>query len=882
MPWALPMNESEMTQATTQAGDMASTGLEGLDRVLDGLRLGDNVVWRVDDIEDYRHFVPPFVTAAAAQGRAVIYVRFGRHAPLIAPGPSVRRVRVDALQGFETFARHVHQLITDHGRGAFYVFDCLSDLLSAWATDLMVGNLFRVVCPYLYDLDTVAYFGLLSQAHSHRTMARIRDTTQVLIDVRHAGNEQYLQPVKVGHRQSPTMFLPHTHRNGHFAPVADSSAATRLQAALLRRDSESACQLDYWDRLFLEASELAAREAPRAQRAQVLDRLYRVLISHDEQVLDLARRYLDLEDLVAIRGRMIGSGFIGGKAVGMLLARRILERDDPAFWAPILEPHDSFYLGSDVYYSYLVHNGWWTRLMRQRTPEGYFAEAETLHADLRQGELPEEVRLDLERMLDHFGQYPILVRSSSLLEDGFGNAFAGKYESVFCVNQGSPEQRLAQLEAAIRRVFASTMSNDALVYRRQRGLEALEEPMALLLQRVNGRYHGRYYLPDCAGVGVSRNLFVWEPDLDPAAGMLRLVVGLGTRAVDRIEGDHARVVALDQPRRLPFRNANDPGEFSQHDVDVLDINDNRPRTLSVRELALLAPDWPLSWCADLDREASERARARGGAPVWRVTFAPLLERTAFGAVLRRMLRTLEAAYAYPVDIEFTAHLAADGTPSFSLVQCRPLQTLGPTQRVELPETVAEQRLFFATRGHFMGGNIDRPISRVIRVDGRRYGALSRTQQYAVGRLVGDVNRALAERDACPTLLIGPGRWGTNSPELGVPIRFADINRMAVIAEVAEIGASMTPDLSFGSHFFLDLVESGIAYVALFPQQPGSRYHPDWLERLPAATRIAAPAETDPEVAASVSVVDVRATGLRLSADVVRQRLLCYQPAEPAS
>ncbi|MFP4076586.1 MAG: PEP/pyruvate-binding domain-containing protein, partial [Halochromatium sp.] len=291
-------------------------------------------------------------------------------------------------------------------------------------------------------------------------------------------------------------------------------------------------------------------------------------------------------------------------------------------------------------------------------------------------------------------------------------------------------------------------------------------------------------------------------------------------------------------------------------------------------------DWPLAWCAELDREASERTRARGGAPVWRVTFAPLLERTAFGAVLQRMLRTLEAAYAYPVDIEFTAHLAADGTPTVSLVQCRPLQTLGPTQRVELPETVAEQRLFFATRGHFMGGNIDQPLSRVIRVDGGRYGALSRTQKFAVGRLVGHFNRALATRAECPTLLIGPGRWGSSTPELGVPIRFADINRMAVIAEVAEIGAGMTPDLSFGSHFFQDLVESGIAYVALFPQQPGHRYHPDWFERLPAASHIAAPADTDAEVAASVSVVDVRATGLRLSADVVQQRLLCYQPVEP--
>ena len=864
---------------TPHPGGSVSTGLGELDRVLDSLRIGDNVVWRVDDIEDYRHFVPPFVAAAAEQGRSIIYLRFGRHAPLVAPGPQVHIVRVDALQGFEAFTRHVHQLITDHGRGAFYVFDCLSDLLAAWATDLMIGNLFRVVCPYLYELDTVAYFGLLSQAHSHRTMARIRETTQVLIDVRHAGNERYLQPVKVWRRQSPTMFLPHTHRDGRFEPVVDSSTATRLQATLLRRDSESVCQMDYWDRLFLEASDLAAPETPEPGRTEVLDRLFRVLIGRDERVLELARRHLDLQDLIAIRGRMIGSGFIGGKAVGMLLARRILEREDPDFWEPHLDPHDSFYLGSDVYYSYLVHNGWWSRVMRQRTPDGFFSEARSLHADMLEGELPEEVRLDLERMLDHFGQYPLLVRSSSLLEDGFGNAFAGKYESLFCVNQGSPQQRLAELEDAIRRVFASTMSDDALVYRRQRGLEQMEEPMALLMQRVNGRYHGRHYLPDCAGVGVSRNIFVWDPSLDPAAGMLRLVVGLGTRAVDRIQGDHARVVALDQPHRLPFGDSNDAGRFSQHDIDVLDVNENRLRTLPLRELAAVSPDLPLHWCAELDREATERSRAHKGTPVWRVTFAPLLDRTAFGPLLRRMLQTLEAAYAYPVDIEFTAQLAPDGTPTLNLVQCRPLQTVGPGQRVKIPSDVPDRRVLFSTTGHFMGGNIDQPISRVIRVDGRRYGALSQSQKYAVARLVGRFNRGIAQREDCPTLLIGPGRWGTSTPELGVPIRFADINRSAVIAEVAEIGEHMTPDLSFGSHFFQDLVESGIAYVALFPRQPGSRYNPGWLNALPASARIASEAEeaSDPEVAAAVTAFDVRATGLRLSADVVHQRLLCYQP-----
>ena len=868
-----------MTEADPST--LVSTGIEGLDAILDGLRIGDNVVWRVDDIEDYRRFVEPFVAAASAQGRQIIYLRFGQHDALVPEGPGIRTVRLEAQGGFETFTGQVYQLITDHGRGAFYVCDCLSDLLSAWATDYMVGNFFRVVCPYLFELDTVAYFALQPQSHSHITLSRIRETTQVLIDVHHADNERQVQPVKVWQRQSPTMFLPHRQRGDRFLPVVDSSDATRLQAALEhRREGASRRQLDCWDRLFLEAAEVAAPGADESRRSGVLEHLLQVVIGREPRILELARRYLTLEDLLAIRARMIGTGYIGGKAVGMLLARKILLCEDQQHWERHLEPHDSFYLGSDVYYSYLVHNGWWPRVMRQRTTAGYFEEALSLHRDMLQGEIPAEVRLELERVLDYFGQYPILVRSSSVLEDGFGNAFAGKYESTFRVNQGSPEDRMEQLEEAIRLVFASSMSEDALVYRQQRGLANQEEPMGLLLQRVNGRYHGPLYLPDAAGVGVSRNVFAWDPGMDPKAGMLRLVLGLGTRAVDRIEDDHACVVALDQPHRRPFRDTGDAYRYSQHAVDLLDIMDNRLRSMPLRQLVQAAPDLPLRWVAELDREATERSRARpDGGPIWRLTFTPLLRETDFVPLMRQLLDELERAYAYPVDIEFTVHLAEDGTPSINLVQCRPLQTLGEAQQVQLPAQVPTDRLLFSTQGRFMGGNIDQPIDRVIHVDGRRYSALSIPQRFAVARLVGRLNREISERSDCPMLLIGPGRWGTSSPELGIPVRFADISRVAVLVEVAELGAGLIPDLSFGSHFFQDLVESRIAYVALFPQESGTVFHPEWLDALPEGSRLPLDAEepADPAVEDTLRLYDVRESGLRVSADVVEQRLFCHQP-----
>jgi pyruvate, water dikinase len=860
-----------------------STGLAGLDDVLDDLRIGDNVVWRVSDHEDYRFFVTPFVEQALTSRRSIIYARFGDHTPLVAPRDNVSVVQLDAFSGFEAFTTEVYRLVTDHGRGAFYVFDCLSDLLSAWATDVMVGQLFRVICPRLYELDTVAYFSLLARRHSYRTMATIRSTTQVLVDVRRVGGERYVQPVKAWQRSSPTMFLPHRQRAERLEPVTDSSDVAFLQKSFWPDRDDAARELDYWDRLFLDAAEHAGYMTDTADRQQLIARLCTVLFGRDERVLELARRHFDLTDLLALRERMIGSGFIGGKAAGMLIARKVLINDAPDVWAAHLDAHDSFFVGTDVYYSWLVHNGWWPRIMRQRTAEGYFDEAATLHADMQHGELPPETRPALERMLEYFGQYPILVRSSSLLEDGFGNAFAGKYDSVFCVNQGSPEERYVQLEQAILRVFASTMSRDALVYRRQRDLDHLEERMALLLQRVNGRYHDRYYLPDAAGVAVSRNLFAWAPDMDPTAGMVRMVVGLGTRAVDRDSADHASVIALDQPHRRPYSDEQSL-RYTQHDADVLDITANRQTALPVRELAAAAPGLPIHWCAERERLPENYAGGQDSVPVWRINFRRLLDDTQFVPLMQQLLGTLESAYDYPVDVEYTLHIAPeDGTVKFNLVQCRPLQTLGSGKPVSLPEHVDESRILFANQGQYLGGSMDLALGRVITVDAAAYAQLSSAQKHAVARLVGHCNR---DSDRIPTMLIGPGRWGSSSPELGVPIRFADISRAAVLVEVAEMNDRVVPELSFGSHFFQDLVEAAITYVALDPGRADTSYRPGVLHGATGTADRDADAaagadtqsngnDTDPAVAAAVRVFQFPDSELRLLADVRSRRMLCY-------
>ena len=218
---------------------MVSTGLKGMDRVITGLQMGDNVVWQIDAIDDYIDFVVPFVKKALEDKRRLVYIRFANHKPILEKNKAIKVYELDAMAGFETFSAQLNGIITKEGQGVFYVFDCLSDLLSAWSNDLMIGNFFKITCPFLFELNTIAYFGLLRNSHSFKTIARIRDTTQLLIDVYHYGGNCYIHPLKVWNRYSPTMFLPHVQKKDLFTPIASSVDTARLFSYIFKKGAKS-------------------------------------------------------------------------------------------------------------------------------------------------------------------------------------------------------------------------------------------------------------------------------------------------------------------------------------------------------------------------------------------------------------------------------------------------------------------------------------------------------------------------------------------------------------------------------------------------------------------------------------------------------------------
>ena len=863
-----------------------STGITELDDLLQGLIPGDNIVWQIDDLQDYSFFAEKFAREAVAAKLECIYFRFGSHPPILPEIPGVSVVQIDPAPGFDHFSGEVHNTIKCCSRNARVIFDNLSSLVGTWATDELLANFFMVTCPYIFQLGPIAYFALTRGKHLHTAVARIRDTTQILIDVYHAAGAMYIHPIKVWNRYSSQMFLPHTVSEDGWQPVSVSGEAAAVSSTALKQPlSTSITSGAPWEvvyeRLLLHRHIGNKSINYTPEIASLKHELIRMMIGDHPSFNRLADEYFTIDDLISIRSRLVGTGRIGGKAAGMLLARRILQSGNSEFdFSKVLEAHDSFYIGSDVFFTFLVKNDLFQlRMQLTRDSQISHEEFEEVERRFLGGEFPPEIMEQFRDMLDYFGQAPIIVRSSSLLEDRFGNAFAGKYRSEFCPNQGGPEERMRAFLDAIKLVYASAINPDALSYRHKQGLGEQDEQMAIMVQRVSGMPYGKYFFPPLAGVAFSRNLYAWSNRIDPNKGMIRLVFGLGTHAVNRVGGDYTRIIAVSHPQLRP-EAGNKIAKYSQHNVDVLDLNQNEFLSVPLSEL-LAGCDYPdLNMVASLlsDGYPQEMVGAcpRGRADDLVLTFNNFIKRTSFVRIMDELLSRLEAAYAQPVDTEFTARLDQEGQIRINLLQCRSLRLPGTAGRIDFPEKIAPERLLF-TSNRFISGGAVHNIRYILYIDPVKYAGIESPEtRKSLGRIVGKINRHPDIVDG-KIIMMGPGRWGSSNINLGVNVGYADIDNTSVLVEMAREDKGHVPEVSYGTHFFQDLVEAGILYLPVYPSDPESKFNGEFFCRAVNILQQIAPEIAD--FSEIISLVDVtRSTnGLyaHILADPSEHRAVCF-------
>jgi hypothetical protein len=609
--------------------------------------------------------------------------------------------------------------------------------------------------------------------------------------------------------------------------------------------------------------------------------LVRRLLTDQLDFISVAKKFIRIRQFSEVLDRIIptdgNQGRLGGKAAGLILAKAILEQaqKEGAYDGEFKVPR-SYFLPSNGVLEFIEFNGLEEIINVKYKPIDEVREEYPLMERLfKSGAFPPTIHNGLQEMLEEVGEVPLVVRSSSLLEDRIGHTFSGKYKSLFIPNRGPLEQRLAALEDAIAEVYASVFHPDPIEYRRERGLIDFQEQMGVLIQEVVGREVGGMLFPLFAGVAFSLCEMRWSPRIRRTDGMARLVLGLGTRAVDRTVADYPVLVALEQPTLKAVQQPDEVYRYSQHDVDVVDLNEGRFDSLPLPQLLERSgrrlPNMNRIFSIYRDRQLLPMVgvMAQLDPRELVVTFNGLTG-SNFPRELKTILDILQEGLGEPVDVEF----AHDGE-SLHMLQCRSL-SLGPAmQRVSIPWHVPEEhRVFSATR--FVQMAQVHNLEYVVLVDPRDYERLpTREAILSVAKAIGALNRALPNRRF---LLMGPGRWGSRGDiQLGVPVTYSDICHTSMLVEVARQRGSYLPDVSFGTHFFNDLVESEIAYLPLYPDDPNVIWNEEFLRETPNALATVAPDFADLEDTVRVIHVPEVADGLLLHVimDAEEDRALAY-------
>lgn len=564
--------------------------------------------------------------------------------------------------------------------------------------------------------------------------------------------------------------------------------------------------------------------------------LIRRFLSDQLEYIKVAKEFMEVRDFHHLLTRVVfttdSQGKLGGKSAGLYLASQILKKrsvDNPLL-ADVKVPK-TYHITSDVLLAFMHYNNFDDVVEQKYKPVNQVRfEYPHIVQAFKNARFPLEITNGLSAALDEFGDSPLIIRSSSLLEDRIGASFSGKYKSLFLANQGPKQERLEALQEAIAEVYASTFGPDPIEYRGERGLLDFREEMGIMVQQVVGVKIGSYYLPCFAGVAFSRNEFRWSPRIQREDGLIRMVPGLGTRAVDRLSDDYPVLIAPGQPALRVNTTPDEIARYSPSQVDVIDLETNTFETVRFRDLIVrTGMEIPrLEHIVSIYRNGALRT-PMGIMPAdvqpdeLVPTFEGLVSRTTFVQQIEAMLKTLEEVLGTPVDLEF----AHDGSNLY-LLQCRAQSHSQSTAPAPIPKGTPVEKILF-TGNRFVSNGVIPNITHLVYVDPDRYAALpDRASMASVGRAVSQLNKVLPKRQF---VLMGPGRWGSRGDiKLGVSVTYSDINNTAALIEIARRKGNYTPDLSFGTHFFQDLVEAEIRYLPLYPDDEGNIFNEQFLYR----------------------------------------------------
>ncbi len=550
--------------------------------------------------------------------------------------------------------------------------------------------------------------------------------------------------------------------------------------------------------------------------------LIRRFLSEQSSYIDTAKNFLDIRDFYDLLGKVIFSvesrGKLGGKSSGMILAGNIIRRknEEHNVLKNIKIPK-TWYITSDVIYHFMHYNNF-DEVVEQKYKSNSQIRLEYPYIEqlFRNGYFPEDILKGLSAALDDFDDSPIIVRSSSLLEDQIDSAFYGKYKSLILANQGSKEERLDALTDAIAEIYASTFSPDPIECRVKSGLLDYGEEMGIMIQEVVGTKIGDYFLPTFSGVAFSSNRFCWSHHIKPEDGLICMLPGLGDCTTARLKNRCPIFVSPGQPDSIAGLN---PGEIMRSPdlyIDVINLKQNNRESINLnRFLKDYGHSIPGIENIFADSNVGNDA----------VTFEKLFSESTFLKKMHKMLRVLEDAYRKPIYIEF----ASDGKDLF-LLQCRPQGLIFESGSVPIPKNISPENIMFTSNYSLTEGDIT-DITHIIYIDPFEYRTLKDKSDIEIlKQTLGRLNRILPKRQF---IIIGPqwrGTYDNSKSESGVA--YSDVDNAAALIELTDKKEYNILNSGYGLSFIQDVFEASIYLIPICPKDDNTVLNKGFLGGLP--------------------------------------------------
>jgi CheY-like chemotaxis protein len=526
----------------------------------------------------------------------------------------------------------------------------------------------------------------------------------------------------------------------------------------------------------------------------------------------------------------IGKGSLGGKARGLAFVSNLLQRlpeIHKKFEEANLSIPQTLVITTEGFDAFVDENDL-KGLSKSDAPDEEIAER------FRTAEFPQWIADDLRAYLEKIN-YPLAIRSSSLLEDAQFRAYAGLYRTYMLPNDDPGlDTRLEQLINAIKLVYASTYFQGPKAFSKRIGHRTEEEKMAVIIQQLVGERYGDHFYPAISGVAQSHNYYPFAK-MKPEEGIATIALGLGRTVM---EGEKALRFSPRYPQLLPQRSTvNDILENSQRYFYSLkmggpnsELGINEDSNLHKREIDDVADQLPMKLLASTYIPEEGRIRDSSHVPGYPVlTFSQILKYDLFPLpeILSEVLALGQEGMGCPVELEFSVNLSKgnDTKPEFAFLQLRPMTARAELGKVEIDQEEIKQAFCYSSRAL---GNAERSDLADILYTKPDIFDTGRTPEIA--HEIGKLNAGLLKKGR-KYLLIGPGRWGSADRWLGIPVSWAEICGVGAMIEIPS--PQLRADPSQGSHFFHNITSLGINYVTISDNNKDVLDW-NWLTTLPVA------------------------------------------------